>query len=199
MVVYVLLHEIGHANDPTFSVTMDQELREEVNDWLGVRVRHMDESDYVRHATLSLSHTVNRVENETRRWLGSRYAFPVPGEGSLPMLYPTDIHANTPLEERNLRSVEYYAEAVAITKTVNLPDEAYLSDAAWEASAAQEIRIHNHYRIAVESERGESELADALEHVRFVRRLIPDIRTRNQAYHNLVQSGRLAELIVGSH
>lgn len=190
-VLSILIHEIAHANDPFYSATMPQGIREEAADWHARRVRSMEHAPYNREATRRFGHQVNTVRNAAHRWLGDRWADPVAGEGYVPIKYPLSITADQLWLQNFFRFQEHYAEVASILTTMVLPDAAYASDAVWEQAVANQLTLHWTGRLHPSSEREDRERVDALEYARFMRRLIPDIRTRNRNVRDALRSDAL--------
>lgn len=189
-VLLALLHEVAHANAPGVSMTAPAAQREAQADWLVARVRSMQRAPY-EIGIRRVSHWGHQVRSLSRRWLGDRYAYPEAGEGALPFGYPNTVHGRTSQETARLAFDELFPEVISIALSLELPDEAFVSDAAWEREVAARLAEGQAARVADTSERVGRAFEDALAHARFVRRAIPDVRERSWNLQRLLRRGHL--------
>lgn len=184
-----LIHEIAHANSPEGSMTQSRNQREEEADWNAQRVRIMEHAPYTL-GHMRASHWVSQVGHMADRWLGDRWAYPQVGEGYLPEVYPLKIHGQTQEVTNAFRLREHHAETFSQVIVSELPDEAFVSDEAWDTHVAIRL-IAGTDRILDTTQRIGREFEDALEYVRHVHRAIPDLRARSWALQRILRRGHL--------
>jgi hypothetical protein len=144
----VLLHEGAHASDPLDSPDMPEELRFEAMEWLGQRVVRMDD-----RARTDLSSQIPA------------------GEGFLRFSYPFSIETSNRQRRNEDRAVEYWAELVSTVSS--------LSSEGGEGDRSSDERLARALLMEVGSgmtgRPAEMQFQDALAHIRFLRRMMPDM------------------------
>ncbi|MEI7512651.1 MAG: hypothetical protein WCK01_04305 [Candidatus Uhrbacteria bacterium] len=175
----LLTHEAAHANEPLSSSTLDPETRTWAMHWMTERVQTLS-------ATSEITSDIylQRMRNEIAGFTGDTRALPAPGEGALPFSYPRSIEDTRERFELAHRYQEYYAETMAIIMTLRTQEQGPNDSSTWEERTARALLVASTFgALAVNWRTDDEAYQDALEHVRFVQRMVPDIEERQAQYN----------------
>ncbi len=179
----VLVHEIAHANEPMTSFTLKPEIRLWAMDWMTDRSRTLGATSEV-----SSDIFLQSLRNNIVGFLGDEQAMPAPGEGALPFEYPRSIEFDNERVELARRYQEYFAETAGVILTLPNVEPVEGDKSTWEERVARQLIQPSRYnRIAANWRTDDEAYLDALEHARFVRRLVPDIEEGQARYHALME------------
>lgn len=185
----IILHEIFHANDSLNSSTLDVRARESQYAWASRQALAMQHGrPEAVHQKRNYERWGTRVANAYSAWTGESYASPSAGSGYVNFGYPAGIHNADRHEEAELMAAEIPAEAVSVVFTLpilhRMPTDPSVS---WEVRTALQLVTIGTYRVNPSWRSSNDAFQDALELVRFVKRVIPDIEMRQAAVQRAVE------------